>query len=207
MEIFEFVQNITFLSFVFPLIILIGRKSKIIYFRPFLVYSTMALLLTFVTNLFEQFYSNTYPLYHITAIIEYLTIGFIFYSISKEKKIIFGFIIGAFCLNIYESLILYRLMMNNEIFMMYFNLSITIISFCVIVELSKSFHLIDSRLLALFSAGIFCQTSSSFIIGVYETEIRQNVNIISIFVFYLYYLMAFIQNLLNSFLFWKLKEA
>ena len=207
MGLFEYVQYITYSSFIFPLFILIRRKSKIIYYKPFLVYVIVALLLTLLTKLFELFYNNTYPLYHLAAITEYLTIGFLFYSFSKAKKIIFGFIIGAICLCIYESIILNRITMNNEIFMMYFNLSITIISFCIIVELSNSFHLRNSKFLALFSAGIFCQTSSSFIIGVYESEIRESVNSISIFVFYMYNIMALLQNVLNSFVFWKLKEA
>ena len=204
---FEYLQYVTYFSFTLSLFTLLRGGSKLIHFKPFLAYVIVSTLLTLLTKIYVLIYKNAYPMYHISAIAEYLTIGYLFYSFSNAKKIILVFILCAICISIYESIILNRIMINNEIFMSYFNLSISFISIYVIVELSKSFHLRNSKFLALFSAGIFCQTSSSFIIGVYESEIRESVNSISIFVFYMYNIMALLQNVLNSFVFWKLKEA
>jgi len=194
-------------SFTFPFVIYKLFKLNEKRIIPLFVF----LFISFILSLMEIYAADkmgsAVPVYHISTVIRYLTILFVFYQITKHKIVVITFSLFALLIFGYESIYLDGWFNNNEILTVFSNLSITIYSgYClykVLIQGKIKLEAYSINLLGLF----LIYSGSSTILSFFETEILLKPTFEAFFLIAYYNLLEISLNLGFGYSVWKLKEA
>ncbi len=204
LDIFITTKNV---SFTFPFVIYKLFKLNEKRILPLFVF----LFISFILSLMEIYAADkmgsAVPIYHISTIIRYLTILFVFYQIIKHKIVAITFSFLALLIFGYESIYQDGWFHNNEILTVFSNLSITsYASYClykVLIQGSIKLEAYSINLLGLF----LIYSGSSTILSFFETEILLKPTFEAFFLIAYYNFLEISLNLGLSYIIWKLREA
>ena len=197
----------TILSQLILVIILLVKGKNTPLFFPFLFYAISKLIFSISTIGSAFIINSSYPVFHLTLFAEFLLILFLFDKILRIKSFSIPImILGLICF-VYESIILNNWFENNEIFTVYFNLSIGILSLKYLFEFINSKFNPNKKLLSFLFGFLFVKCASSLILSLFESDIRFEPNALAVLLLYFYNAFEILQGLLVSRIIWKLKEA
>lgn len=199
----QFISNLWIL-----LVVLLNNKTIVdskLYSR--IARISVVNLILFCTALFYTFYfNNSYPTYHFGLPLLYILTLDILRVKELNRLLFYSALFFAASIFIFESIYYSGLFQNNELFTIYFNLSISCISAFVIFKKSK----VSNKFLGsayFFTASIFFITASSrILLSILETQFRLANNSSTFFITVVYNGLDIMQNIMFSILILKWKE-
>lgn len=207
MNIFYIVLLLTITSQLAPIICLIKRSKTTPIFEGFLIYFLHSFLFTIFGLISAYFLNTSYPVFHVSMFLEFMILCYVLNKIIIMKKLVFLFILMSIIIFFVESVYNNSWFYNNEIFNLFFNASCSFLSFVYLIKLFPETNFPNKRYFLLFISIIFIQSSSLLVISVFETQIRINPSYVAFFLFLIYNFFEITQNLVNTWIVWKLKEA
>lgn len=197
----------TILSQLILVIILLKRGKNTPLFFPFLIFSISKLIFSVLTIVSAFAINSSYPIFHISLFAEFLLILYLFNNIQRTKIFSISILFFGLICFFYESIFLNKWWENNEIFTVYFNLSVGILSLKYLFDFIYSTLNQNKKLLSFLFGFIFIKCASSIILSLFESDIRMEPNDLAVFLLYFYNGFEILQGLLESRIVWKLKEA
>jgi hypothetical protein len=198
---------VKYTSYIFPFLIYKIYKLDEKRYQPLFVFLFASLILSLLERYSAVKIGSAIPIYHISTIIRYLTILFVFYQIVKHKIVFISLSFIALLIFGFESIYLNGWMKNNEILTVFSNLSITTYSgYCLYKTLIEGSIKLEAY--SIYLMGLFMVYSgSSTILSFFETEILLKPTFAAFFLIAYYNILEISLNIGFGYSLWKLKEA
>jgi hypothetical protein len=207
MSIFYIVLFFTHVSQLAPIICLLNGLKKVPISNIFLIYFLHSFLSTSFGLISAYFLNTSYPVFHVSMFLEFLILCYMLNKILEMKKLLLPFVLTSIIIFLFESVYKNGWFNNNEIFNLFFNASCSFLSFVYLIKLFPGTNLLNKRYFLIFISVLFVQSSSLLVISIYETQIRINPNFVAFILFLTYNFFEITQNIVNTWIIWKLKKA
>ncbi len=199
-----YIYYIGLLTFLFPFVGLIIKRQLIE--LPLLLYSILNLLSVSLSYLFLVLYNNSFPIFHISILLNSYTLIWYFSKQDLRFQLFYKSLFLILIILFFYDILISGIWNNNFLTSLFSNVFLSLIALRNL-QITLDYDLFEykNRLETKFyiSLAIFIINSTSFYFSILENQIRSELDELFLITFPLFMLFNIIHNFLIGLAFWK----
>jgi hypothetical protein len=156
----------------------------------------LCVLLVYVFGLTTTFlFNSSFPAFHIgLPLLHYLVLKSLKTDVNYNM-IFKALVLISFCIFITETVLLNGWLQNNEVYTIFYNVSIASMSLFIMIKEFTKPNNINNSSIRLFSSLLFFTSSSRLIISLFESSFRQTIKQETYILLFIYFSLEIFQNI------------